>query len=126
LYVSLEFSVLSIISYVEYVAQEKNLIHIGDVLVAELGKEAYKKYPFLYIYGNNTGANGANIRPGDYADSRTSTISEVANSTGMNFTVFIKDWFIPSRKLYFCRCSQFCDMFWSLNSCHHVSIHINV
>lgn len=100
--------------------------HIVDVLVAEHGKEAYKKYPFLYKFGNNTGANGDNIRPGDHADSRTSTISETANSAGMKCTVFIKDWFIPSYKLYFCRCSQFCDMFWPLNSCYHVNIHIKV
>jgi hypothetical protein len=30
----------------------------------------------LYIFGNNSGANG------DHADSRTSTISEIANSAG--------------------------------------------
>lgn len=59
--------------------------------MAELGKEAYQKYPFLYVFGNNPGANGDNIRPGDHADSRTSTVSEVANSTGMDFTIFIKD-----------------------------------
>jgi hypothetical protein len=50
------------------------------------------------------------MKNGDSADSRTSTISEVANSTGMDFTIFIK--------LYFCSCSQ------SLNNCHQVSIHI--
>lgn len=78
--------------------------------MAELGKEAYQKYPFLYIFGNNPGANNDNMKNGDSADSRTSTISEVANSTGMDFTIFIK--------LYFCSCSQ------SLNNCHQVSIHI--
>jgi hypothetical protein len=71
-----------------FVPQEKNLNQVGDVLVAQLGKEVYQKYPFLYITGNNFGANGDNIRPGDDAGSRAITINEVANSTGMNFTIF--------------------------------------
>ncbi|PNF38684.1 hypothetical protein B7P43_G17870 [Cryptotermes secundus] len=61
-------------------ALEKNLYHVGDTLVAELGKEAYKKYPLLYVFGNNPEANG------DHAESRTSTMSEVANSTGSLFS----------------------------------------
>lgn len=91
LHVSHKFSVLSIIDCIKFVAQEKNLNHIGDTLVAELGKEAYKKYPFLYVFGNNSGDNSDNVRPDDHADSRTSTVSEVANSTGMDFHIFIKD-----------------------------------
>lgn len=79
------YHLYSVINCIEFVAQEKNLYHVGDTLVAELGKEAYKKYPLLYVFGNNPEANG------DHAESRTSTISEVANSTGMDLTIFIKD-----------------------------------
>lgn len=54
--------------------------------MVEHGKEVYKKYPFLYITGNNLGASDDNIRPGDHAGPRTSTISEVASSTGSLFS----------------------------------------
>lgn len=58
--------------------------------MAEHGKEAYKKYQFLYIIGNNPGASDDQVRAGDPVDPRTSSVSEAANSTGI-FTNFMKD-----------------------------------
>jgi hypothetical protein len=75
---------------IEFVAQEKDLNHIGDILLGEHGREAYKKYPFLHIICNSPGASDDKVRSSDPAGQRTSTNSEAANSTGM-FTNFMKN-----------------------------------
>jgi hypothetical protein len=80
--------VLSIANHIDCVAQEKNLSHVGDLLAAELGRDAYEKYPFLYIPGNNSDACGDNVRLRNAGGSRYSTTTEAADSTGMKFQIF--------------------------------------
>jgi hypothetical protein len=78
--------------------------------VAQHGKEAYQKYPFLYITCNNPDANDEDNRPGSHVSSRTSTISEATISTGMYFNIFMKNCSVPFHRLCLCRCIKFCDM----------------
>jgi hypothetical protein len=92
-------SALRLINHIDYIAQEKNINHAGDLLVAELGKEAYQNYPFLYVTCNSSGACGDNVRPGDGGGSSYSTISEAANSSGMLFIFSYFLYFVRKERL---------------------------
>jgi hypothetical protein len=77
------------VSHIDYVAQENHLNHVGDLLLAELGRNAYQKYPFLYATVNNSDYHGDNVRPGNAGCSRHSNICEVPDTTGMKFQVLM-------------------------------------